>query len=167
MNLRKALFRWLNGPIGVFLTLLSGLFWFVVLVRGFLLLLGPGAVTPLDALWPMTVVLAVAAASLLGLVLLSIRRLLDGSGSGFSVRRRLEGGMRVLQGVVAMVLGGFLVAVVLGVRPWWGFGPAGVRIILNLAVTLMAGVLPLVLAVWGFECLREGLRRMVPPEAGP
>lgn len=166
MDLRNVFFRWASGPIGVLLTLLSGLFWFVVLVRGLLLLLGPRAVAPSDALWPITVVMAVAAACLLGLVLLSLRRLLACFGSGFFVRRRLEGGMRVLQGAVALVLGGFLIAVILGLRPWWGFGLAGVRILLNLTVTLIAGVLPLLLAVWGFERLREGLGRMVPSGSG-
>lgn len=152
--------RWLNGPIGLLLLMLSGLFWLVVLIRGLVLVAGPRPVTPTDALWTISVVMAAAAASVLELVLLQLGRLLEGRGWKGGVGRRLGGGLRVMQGSLALLLAGFLIVVSLGAVPGWGSSISWMLLTMRLGVAVVASVVPGLVGIWGWRRLWEGVRRM-------
>lgn len=154
------LYRWLDGPIGLLLLMLSGLFWLVVLIRGLILLAGPRPVNPADTLWTVSVVMAAAAAAVLELILLLFRHLLEGRGPEGGVGRRLGGGLTVMQGSLALLLGGFLVVVSLGAVPGWGSSFSWMLLTMRLGVVVVASVVPGLLGVWGYRRLREGFRRM-------
>lgn len=97
--------RWWSGPIGLLLMLLSGLFWLVVLIRGLILVAGPAPVNPSEALWTISVVMVAAAVVVLGGVCRLLRRLLERLGFEGGRERRLQGGVTVMQGSLALLLG--------------------------------------------------------------